>query len=120
MALISLEGMEFYGYHGVHKHERETGCSYEVDVYLYTSLSFDDWDDDLSKTLDYETAYNLCLGVMQENHNLLETLCHLMIERISKSLQNLEKIEVKVSKLAPPLKGRVKRSFVMLEKSFES
>ncbi|RMF22468.1 MAG: dihydroneopterin aldolase [Bacteroidetes bacterium] len=105
MAQIVLEGMRFYAYHGVHREERLIGGDYIVDVYITTKFSKAAVDDDLQHTINYQTVYQLCEGVMRHPSRLLENV----VERIGLALKhqfkNISALQVRVRKLNPPLGG---------------
>ena len=66
MALIALEGMRFYAYHGFYNEERKTGGNYVVDVYIETNLPRQAFQDDLFKTVNYETVHFICKVAMKK------------------------------------------------------
>lgn len=50
---IRLKGIQVYGYHGVHAHEREHGARFEIDVDVRADLDRAAETDDLNQTIDY-------------------------------------------------------------------
>ena len=104
-----MEGMAFFGRHGVFPAERELGARFTVDVELAGDLHVAGRSDRLEDTIDYARAYDLVREVVEgEPCHLLEAVA----ERISRRLLELPRVEratVRVHK-KPPLPGEF-RSF---------
>jgi dihydroneopterin aldolase len=104
-----MEGMAFFGRHGVFPAERELGARFTVDVELEADLRAAGRSDRLEDTIDYSRAYDLVREVVEgEPCHLLEAVA----ERISQRLLSLPRVEratVRVHK-KPPLPGEF-RSF---------
>ncbi|MBK50558.1 MAG: dihydroneopterin aldolase [SAR202 cluster bacterium] len=103
--LIKLEGMVFYGYHGVNEEEKLKGQKFVVDIDLFCDLSLAGKSDDLSDTINYSTVYRIAKEILEgESYNLLEALA----EKIANSiLSNWPRItvKIKISKPDVPIKG---------------
>ena len=54
--LIKLEGMVFFGYHGVNEKEKVKGQKFVVDIDLFCDLRLAGNSDDLSDTINYSIA----------------------------------------------------------------
>jgi len=119
MAVIALEEMEFYAYHGYYAQENKFGGYYLVDVYLNTNFETAAQHDQLSGTINYEVVYEICKNEMLESSNLIEHVALRMLDKIAENFTEVKKIKVRVSKLNPPLPGKLKRTFVEIEKNFE-
>jgi 7,8-dihydroneopterin aldolase/epimerase/oxygenase len=104
MDRIRLEGMAFFGRHGVFPAERELGARFSVDVVLEGDLRVPGASDRLEDTIDYSIAYDLVREVVEgEPCHLLEAVA----ERISDQLLQLRgvsRVTVRVYK-KPPLPG---------------
>jgi 7,8-dihydroneopterin aldolase/epimerase/oxygenase len=104
MDRILIEGMSFFGHHGVFPAERETGTHFTVDVALELEVSQAGRTDLLEDTLDYRQAYELVREVVEgDPRSLLEALA----QRAAEGLLTLERVEratVTVRK-RPPLPG---------------
>ena len=118
MAKIALEGMEFYSYHGYYKEERILGGNYVVDVYIDANVDKAAVSDKLKETINYETIYHICEGVMREPSNLLENVA----KRISLGIKNnysfIKEMTVRVRKMNPPVGGPVHSSFVEVDGNY--
>ena len=99
-----MEGMAFFGRHGVFPAERELGARFTVDVALEGDLSTAGRSDRLEDTIDYARAYGLVREVVEgDSCHLLEAVA----ERIAGRLLELPRVEratVRVRK-RPPLEG---------------
>lgn len=112
---IKLEGMHFHAPHGFYDWERKQNNYFTIDLLVRTPCLLDPEDDLLEGTFNYETAYLLVSKIMKEPVQLLETICKkIIIEVLGSTNVKILSIEVKVSKLQPPLPGRVKSSSVKM------
>lgn len=104
---IILEGMVFYGYHGVNPEERELGQRFIVDLELEKDLSAAGLSDDLTQTVNYASAYKLAREVVEgQPCNLIETVA----ERLATALLSrlpIDGVRVRVRKPWAPVKGSV-------------
>lgn len=104
---ISLVGMEFYAYHGFYESERMSGNHFEVDAHADLQPPTPEESDKLSNTFNYEVMYSIVSRVMQESHQLLETLCQLIATEIKQADSRIERVTITVKKKQPPLGGKV-------------
>ena len=111
MITIALEGMRFHAYVGWHEEEKIIGNEIQVDLYLNVPRGHSD-SDALQETVNYETVFEAVKLVLGEKMNLLETVCRKIIAVVAALSSSIEGIEVRVSKINPPLLGRVDRVFV--------
>jgi len=80
---IILEGMSFYGYHGVDSAEREMGQRFEVDVEAYCDLAGPSRSGKLQDTIDYVELFSAVKSVVEgPPHTLLETLAETLAASI--------------------------------------
>ena len=119
MAVIALEEMEFYAYHGYYSQEKKFGGYYWVDVYLHTNFEKAAQTDQLSGTINYETVYSICQTEMAVSSHLIEHVAERILQKIADNFSEIEQIKVRISKLNPPLPGKLKRTFVEMQKTFE-
>jgi len=118
MAVIALEEMEFYAYHGFYPEENKIGGYYLVDVYLETPAEIATKKDELSGTINYETVYSICKTEMQVISKLIEHVAQRIFDNIHQKYASLQSLKVRVSKLNPPLGGKLARTFIEIEKKF--
>jgi dihydroneopterin aldolase len=103
-----MEGMAFFGRHGVHAAERELGARFRVDVELDADLAPAAASDRLDQTIDYAHAYELVREVVEgEPCSLLETVAGRVADRLLR-LERVARARVRVSK-RPPLEGEFAR-----------
>jgi dihydroneopterin aldolase len=114
MHKILVEGIKVYAYHGCLEEEGKIGANYIVDVTLEIDFTVASRTDDLSKTIDYVTVYNIVKTNMAIRSNLIEHVGQRIINELKKEFPELKKIEVKVSKLNPPMNGDVERVSVII------
>ena len=105
MAIISLEGMRFRAHHGFYEEEQILGGDYIVDVVVSTNATKAAIDDDLEKTINYETIYLICEVEMKRNAKLLENVAERISLGIRHQFKNIKDMSVRVKKLNPPLGG---------------
>lgn len=115
MGKVSLEGMEFYARHGYYEEERVIGNKYSVDVTLDVDFSEAASEDKLEGTVNYEQVYEIVRDVMSIDANLLEHLAGKMIKSLKDAFQSVQKVQVKISKYNPPIKGLCHKATVELE-----
>lgn len=113
---ISLEGLEFHAFIGVYPHERESGNWFEVDISVETNIVEGAIEDDLSKTVNYETLYQLVKEEMEKHSKLLETVAEKIAERVLKELVDVMQVELKISKLNPPIGGKCQKASLSVVK----
>ncbi len=116
MNSINIEGMEFYAYHGHFKEEQQVGNKFIVDIKLKTDLSKAAESDELDDTVNYVEIYNLIQTEMKSVSNLLENLGGRIINSISNNFPMINEIELKVSKINPPIGGKINRVSVFMKK----
>ncbi|MDP3463410.1 MAG: dihydroneopterin aldolase [Bacteroidales bacterium] len=107
MSTISIEGMEFYAYHGCFAEEKIIGTRFIVDLFLETNTIEAENTDSLVKTINYLDVYQLVKSQMEIKSNLLEHLGRRIVDAIKKSFPEVTDVKVKVKKMNPPLGGKI-------------
>jgi 7,8-dihydroneopterin aldolase/epimerase/oxygenase len=104
MDRILMEGMAFFGRHGVFPAERELGARFSVDVVLEGDLRAAGRSDHLEDTIDYAKAYDAVREVVEgEPCHLLEAVAQRIADRLL-LLPKVERATVRIHK-KPPLPG---------------
>lgn len=112
---VSLEGMEFTGFHGCREDEKLYGNIFCVDL-CGTYRSNCGSTDNLEDAISYGQVYEIVAEVMHgERCNLLETLAKRMIEALKDRFPGFSSIKVAVGKKNPPVKGPCSWSRVSTE-----
>lgn len=114
MGTITLEGLEFFSYHGFYDEEQKIGNKYSVDIIVTADFSEAARRDRLSATVNYEDLYRITAGVMQKSARLLEHIAHQIIQQIRTKYPDLQSVEVSVSKFNPPIGGVCHRAKITL------
>lgn len=116
MGLIRIEQMEFYSYHGHYNEERIVGNRFHVDLLMETDCGPAAESDNLDDALDYHRAYQLVKAQMQIKSYMLEHIAKRILDTLFDNFPNLERAEVKVSKLNPPMGGKIRAVSVTLRR----
>ncbi len=104
---IVLEGMQFYGYHGVNPEERVLGQAYIVDLAVELDLSVPGKSDQLEDTINYTHLYKAVKSVVEgEPCNLLEAAAQAIVDRVLGEFP-VEAVSVTLKKPRPPVRGSV-------------
>jgi dihydroneopterin aldolase len=115
MGIISLEGVEFYAFHGVFEEEQRIGNRFTIDIEVETDVSSAGKSDDLTDTVDYQRLYELIREVMDKPSALLEHVASSILESVRATYPHVHRVKVKVSKLNPPIGAICKRASLTLE-----
>lgn len=111
---ISLEGLEFHAFHGVYPHERDSGNWFEVDLSVEADIAEGAILDDLERTVNYETLYQFVKEEMEKPSKLLETVAGKIADRVLQEISEVSQVEIKISKINPPIGGKCKKASVSL------
>jgi dihydroneopterin aldolase len=111
---ISLEGLEFHAFHGVYPHERESGNWFEVDLSVEIDIAEGSIQDDLGRTINYETLYQFVKEEMEKPSKLLETVAEKIVERVLQEICEVAQVEIKIAKMNPPIGGKCRKASVSL------
>lgn len=115
MAMITLEGMDFYSFHGHFAEEQKIGTHFEVDLSVEVATDDAERSDHLTDTLDYQSLYRLVKGEMEKDSKLLEHVARRIIDAVYNTFPAVTWVEVTVAKLNPPLGGKIGAVSVTLE-----
>ena len=109
MGKILLEGMEFFAYHGCYKEEQVIGTKFIVDLTVEADTSAAERSDHLKETLNYVALYHLVKKEMEEKSHLLEHVAARIMDSLKKEFPQVTAIELKISKINPPVGGKMHR-----------
>ncbi|MCK9450763.1 MAG: dihydroneopterin aldolase [Bacteroidales bacterium] len=107
MSVISIEGMEFFAYHGCFAEEQLIGTWFVVDLFLHVDTTSAEQSDKLQETVNYMAVYQVVKKEMMVNSNLLEHVGRRILNTIKTEFKTVEKASVKVRKMNPPLGGKM-------------
>lgn len=103
---ILLEGMRFYGYHGVHPEERKLGQRFVVDAALAVDLRAAGQHDDLAQTVSYSAAYAEVRRVVEgEPRQLIEAVAEAIAAALLALDRRITQVRVRVAKPEAPVKA---------------
>jgi len=114
MGKILLEGLEFHAFHGVHPEERLNGQLYRLTVTLEADLEEASKSDRMENTIDYSEVYRQVENEMAIPSNLLEHVGKRIIDRLHIIFPAILSTEIKITKLKPPIDGRIEGVSVIL------
>lgn len=114
MAKILVEGIRLYSYHGCMKEESVIGGNYIVDVCIKADMSKPSKTDNLKDAIDYVTVYEIVKKEMAVRSKLIEHVAQRILNKLKKSFKKAEFIEIKVTKLNPPIEGDVEKVSVVI------
>ena len=120
MSQIALEGMQFYAYHGYYEEEQIIGNNYVVDVYIDYNFIPAVIEDDLYKTINYETIFLICQKEMKIKTRLIETIAVRILQALKYQFNNLKAISIIIKKENPMPGVKVANSQVSIEQSLTS
>jgi 7,8-dihydroneopterin aldolase/epimerase/oxygenase len=116
MGLIQIEGMEFYSFHGHYKEEQIVGNRFLVDLTIETDMSKPMESDNLKDALNYQRAYELVKMQMEQKSHLLEHIAGRILDALYSEMDGIKKATVKVSKMNPPMGGKINSVSVVMSK----
>ena len=116
MGLIQIENMEFYAYHGHYHEERIIGNRFLVNLVIETKMEKPAKTDQLHDAVNYQQAYNLVKKEMQTESHLLENIAQRIIDAMYSNFEHIDKVTVKVSKMNPPMGGKIEKVSITLSK----
>ena len=107
MDRIILEGLQFYGYHGVYPSERTLGQRFVVDLVLGVDLRPAGESDNVDETVDYALVHGAVRDVVEgEPCALIEAVAE-RIARIVLERFTVAEVRVRVSKPSAAIAGAV-------------
>ena len=105
--IITVNNIKLYAYHGCLEEEALIGGNYIVDVIIHTDFSEAAQTDDLTKTVDYCDVYELVKREMAIRSKLIEHVAMRIGNALVAMNKNIEKAEIHLTKIAPPMNGDV-------------
>jgi len=115
MSKISLENMEFHAYHGCLEHEKTLGNTFIVSLRMEMDTSLAGKTDELADTLNYQLVYDVVKQEMEIPSKLIEHIGQRIVEKVSSTFPQITGLYLKLSKLNPPLGGKVDAVSIEIE-----
>jgi 7,8-dihydroneopterin aldolase/epimerase/oxygenase len=116
MGLIQIENMEFYAFHGHYKEEQIVGNKFIVDLTIEADMTIPSMSDNLKDAVNYQKAYQIVKSEMEKKSYLLENIAARILDALYSEMTGIKKAKVKVSKMNPPMGGKIGSVSVIMEK----
>ena len=107
MSVVSVEGMEFFAYHGCFKEEQLTGTKFIVDIFLTVDTNKAESSDNLEDTVNYQEVFRLVKAEMLITSKLLEHVGRRILDSVTTKFPQVESATLKIRKMNPPLGGKM-------------
>jgi dihydroneopterin aldolase len=105
---ILLEGMRFYGYHGVNPEEQTLGQRFLVDVAVSADLREAGKSDNLDDSISYSAVFRRVRAIVEEERfQLLEALAEAISTAIFTDFPKADGVSVMVRKPGVAIKGSI-------------
>ena len=117
MVTIQLHNLIFFAHHGIHKEERLTGNSFELNL----DVMFDEKKNkfgSIDDTIDYGALYEILKKRMQVATPLIEKICKEIITKIKKQYPFISEVDISIHKLHAPLENFQGKVGVAMNKKF--
>jgi len=114
MGTIHIEDMEFYSFHGHFKEERIVGNRFLLDLTIETDMKTPSVTDNLTDAVNYQRIYEIVKQQMEIKSHLLEHIAGRILDALYNEMEGIKKATVKVSKMNPPMGGKIKSVSVIL------
>ena len=102
MALISVEGIRVFAYHGHLPEEAKLGGHFIVNVWVTADTSEVEKTDDLNHTVDYVKIIEIVRDQMAIRSDMIEHPARRIVDTIL-PLNKVQKVKVEVEKISPPI-----------------
>lgn len=107
MGKIRIKNMEFYAYHGHFKEEQIVGNKFLVNLQIEANMEKASISDELEDAVNYQRAYQIVKREMEQKSKLLENIARRILDALYDELDGMEKATVEVSKMNPPVGGKM-------------
>ncbi len=123
MAVIALEGMKFFAYHGLHDEERILGTNFILDVWIQTDIKdvkvINENDvEQVLGSVNYVAVYDVCRIQMQKTQKLLEYLIINIVTELKKQFGEIQAVRIRIRKKNPPVGGQLDYATVENSETF--
>lgn len=108
--------MEFYSFHGHFREERIVGNKFIVNLTIETDMKLPAASDNLKDAVNYQRVYEIVKSQMETKSHLLEHIAGRILDAIYSEMTGIEKVTVKVSKMNPPMGGKIGSVSVVLSR----
>lgn len=110
--------MEFHAYHGVYDFEKSEGNTFLVTLAMDLDTTKAAETDNLDDTLNYQAVYDVVKAEMSVSSDLIEHISKRIAEALKRKFAQIQQLKLSLSKLNPPLGGKVEKVTIVIEESF--
>jgi len=114
-AIVEIEGMEIFAFHGVFPEEKKNGQLFRVDGLFRYDAGVASQSDEIADAMDYTLICRLIEDEMRIPSSLLEHVAYRIIRRLKMEILLLEYIRITITKLKPPITTKLSGIRVTLE-----
>lgn len=114
MEYLLINKMQFHAFHGVYEQETIVGNTFFVDLKLGADLSKACKSDKLEDAINYASVFDRVNAVMQKPCKLIEHLAENICLDLKKNFQQIQSIEIKITKSNPPISGQLDSVSIIL------
>lgn len=111
---ILIENLVLYAYHGVMPHENIVGNEYVINMKIKIDLFKSCESDCLEDTISYADICDLIEQEMKVKSKLIEHVAKRIIDRLRREFNQIEGIELRLSKRNPPMGKQIDFASVLL------
>jgi len=111
---IEVKGIKCYAYHGCLPEETKIGGHYLVDIIIEYDFSLALQSDELKHTICYSELSEIVQNEMKTPSKLIEHVAGRIFNKINSTFNNIIYLNIKVTKLSPPIKGEVANCSVII------
>ena len=115
MGMIYLKNIKVFAHHGCLAEETLIGSDYLVELKAWADLEKSTASDQLGDTVDYVLLNAIVKEEMATPSKLLEHVAQRIIKSIFKQSSLVDKVQVSVAKINPPIGGDVASVSVVLK-----
>ncbi|MDG1213851.1 MAG: dihydroneopterin aldolase [Flavobacteriaceae bacterium] len=115
MGMIYLKNIKVFAYHGCLAEETLIGSDYIVALKVWADLKKSTASDQLGDTVDYVLLNAIVKEEMATPSKLLEHVAQRIIQSVFKQSNLVDKVQVSVAKINPPIGGDVASVSVVLK-----
>ncbi len=113
---IKIERIEIRASHGCYDIEKKVGGNFTVDIALDVEDSGAVAADDMTGTVNYVGVYETVCEQMAVPSNIIENAAARIIDAVYSRFPQVRRVEVTLTKLAPPIGGKAAGVSVTLVK----
>ena len=114
LCTIRLDGIYLRAFHGCYDLEQQVGNRFRVDLVIRTALGTLPESDDVRQAVNYLTVYEIVERSMKRTRRTIEAAATDIINAVREAFPQIVEMECTVSKIAPPLGGKIDRVSVTL------